>query len=404
MKYILVVGDGMSDRPVPELNGKTPLEAANTPNMDKIAGSGIAGKFRTIKEGSPAGTDYAHFSIFGMDPKKYYTGRAAIEAVAMVVPLYDDDVALRTNLVYLKDGKMEDYSAGHITTPEARELIKTLNEKLGKKGDIEFYGGISYRHLLALRHKYSDKLITTPPHDISDNNYENFLPKASDKSGESTAKLLNSLMKSSQEILENHPINKKRISEGHSPANSIWFWGHGKKPHLQTFQERFGVKGAIITAVDILTGLGMLLGFDVIKVKGATGYFDTDYKAKGEAAINALKKRDFVFVHVEAPDEAGHIGDYNEKIRAIENIDSKIIGPIIAELEKSKTPFTIAVLPDHATPVTVKTHVPDLVPFAMWNSTQNKSRKLKFCEKNANDLSMEEGFIDLFFKKNKPLN
>ncbi|RME65067.1 MAG: cofactor-independent phosphoglycerate mutase, partial [Nitrospirae bacterium] len=300
MKYVVIIGDGMADRPLKELGGKTPLEAAFTPNMDKLAREGLIGRVRTIPEGFPPGSDVANLSILGYDPKKYYSGRAPLEAASMGVPLEDDDVAFRCNLVTLKYNKqgtraiMEDYSAGHISSEEARQLIEAIQEALGNE-KIRFYPGVSYRHLCVIKNG-PEKAECVPPHDIIGREITEYLPHGE---GE---ELLRDLMKRSVGVLKDHPVNKERISQGKNPANSIWLWGQGRKPSMPTYKEKYGLSGALVSAVDLTKGLGVYAGFEILQVPGVTGWIDTNYTGKAEASIKALERHDFVYIHVEAPD------------------------------------------------------------------------------------------------------
>ncbi|KIH77164.1 phosphoglycerate mutase [Geoalkalibacter ferrihydriticus] len=364
MKYIILLGDGMSDEPISELGGRTPLEVAQTPNMDALAGAGELGLVQTVPPGFHPGSDVANLSVFGYDPATCYSGRSPLEAASMGIHLDVDDVAFRLNLVCLTPhyGKlyMEDFSAGHISTAEARELIQLLEEELGG-GPFEFHAGVSYRHLMVWRGG-RDQMSFTPPHDLSGQSVENHLPR-----GEGAAELIH-LMNSAQMLLNNHPVNVRREKERKVPANSIWLWGHGKAPRMATLQERFNLSGAVVAAVDLIKGIGIYAGLEVIKVPGATGYLDTNYRGKAEYALEALKTRDFVYLHVEAPDEAAHSGLLDEKIRAIESFDHEVVGPVRAGLE-ALGPHRILVLPDHATPVRKKTHTDQPVPFALFDST-----------------------------------
>ena len=362
MKYIVLLGDGMSDYPIERLGGKTPLEYAHTPNMDYIAETGLIGRVRTVPDGFPPGSDVSNLSIFGYDPAKYYTGRSPLEAASMGVELEPDDVAYRCNLVTLAEGMggliMEDFSGGHISTEEAAELIAELAEKLG--GDeFNFYPGVSYRHLMVWRNG-KDRADTTPPHDISDRLIGPHLPK-----GEGSAELAR-LIRASREILEKSEVNIKRINRGENPANSIWLWGQGKAPKMPGYQGRYGLTGSVISAVDLMKGIGHYAGLDIVNVPGATGYIDTNYRGKAEHALRELESKEFVYLHVEAPDEASHSGSLDNKIRAIEDFDGKVVGPVLNGLKKSGHSFRIIVLPDHATPLCKKTHTSDPVPFAIY--------------------------------------
>ncbi len=384
MKYIILIGDGMADYAIDSLDNKTPLEFAETPNLDSLAGTGRFGLFQTVPPGYPPGSDVANLSVLGYDPKKYYTGRAPLEAASIGVKLAPDDMAYRCNLVTLakKDGAviMDDYSAGHITTDEAREIVLELDKKLSGEG-VRFYPGTSYRHLMVI--KGGGALKTTPPHDISDKKIDDYLPK-----GAGADKLLG-LMERSQEILRDNPVNGKRIAAGKKPATSIWLWGQGKAPRMPTLKERFGLEGAIISAVDLMKGIGIYAGLEVLNVPGATGYIDTNYKGKAEYALKALESKDFVCVHVEAPDEAGHNGNLKDKLKAIEDFDREIVGRVLKGIEKFKE-YRVLVLPDHPTPVSLKTHTPDPVPFALCTKSAKVGERgsAKFCEREAGETGL----------------
>ncbi|MEA3255587.1 MAG: cofactor-independent phosphoglycerate mutase [Candidatus Altiarchaeota archaeon] len=382
MKYIIILGDGMADRPLEELGGRTPLEVANKPGMDFIAREGRCGLLKTLSVDMPLGSDIANMSLLGYDPKKYYPGgRGPFEAAAMNVSLGQGDVALRCNLITEEKGILADYSGGHIKSGEAGELIRFMDEKLGSE-EINFYPGVGYRHLLVLRNLSVDPgdIICKPPHDIVGQEIDINLVESGSEEAESTVDLLNKLMRDSNKLLCDHPLNKKRIGEGKPPANMLWFWGAGRKPVMPSFEERFGLKGSLISAVDLLKGIGVYLGMEVIEVPGATGYLDTDYGGKAEYAIKALKSNDLVYVHIEAPDEAGHEGNIREKIKAIEAIDELIIERILDEFRGKE--FTIAVLPDHATPIEARTHTVDPVPFAIY-STRRKGDSVKIYSEKA---------------------
>jgi 2,3-bisphosphoglycerate-independent phosphoglycerate mutase len=363
MKYIVLVGDGMAGRPLRQLGNKTCLQKARTPNMDRLAAEGEAGIVRTIPEGFEPGSDVANLSILGYDPKKFYTGRAPIEAEYRKIKLGPNDVAFRCNLVTLSapldvpGTVMEDFSAGHITTGEASGLIRFINKKFGKR-DMTFHAGVSYRHLMIWKNG-RDRITCTPPHDITGRKVNDHLPTGKG------AEVLNSLMKESRDLLLSHPVNKKRIQQGLSPASSIWFWGQGKKLIIPKFRKKYGLKGSLISAVDLTKGLGICAGFENINVRGATGYIDTNYTGKANAALRALKTCDFVYVHVEAPDEAGHNGDISAKIRAIEDFDAKVVGTVMHGIRKFGN-YRMLVLPDHFTPIRARTHTPEPVPFVFY--------------------------------------
>lgn len=396
MKYVVIVGDGMADHPLDELNGKTPLQIANKPNMDYIALKGRNGILRTIPEKMQPGSDIANLSVLGYDPIKYYTGRGPIEAVSLGINLRENDTAFRCNLVTLEHNRMKDYSAGHIDSGEAKKLIETINNTLGSRS-IRFYNGVSYRHILVIAESVTENTQCTPPHDITDQIIESYLPR-----GEGSEILLE-IMEKSQEILKNHPINIKRIQEGKKPANSIWPWGQGKKPNLQSFKEKFGVKGAIISAVDLIKGIGMLIGLQVIEVPGATGYYNTNYTGKADSALKSLENTDFIYLHVEAPDEAGHAGDIENKIKAIENIDEKILGKILNKISDLSEHYKIAILPDHPTPIKIKTHIGDPVPVAIYTNNEKGDEVSRFDETSAKEgslgLLIGEQFMKLLIKK-----
>jgi 2,3-bisphosphoglycerate-independent phosphoglycerate mutase len=365
MKYVVLIGDGMADEPLEELEGKTVLQKANTPNMDHIARNGRAGLARTVPEGMHPGSDVANMSIIGYDPKKYYSGRAPLEAASMGIKITGDNVAFRCNLITINDGLIADYSSGHITNAEAKDLIEAVDEKLGNE-TFSFYPGISYRHLLVSKGALGAETQCTPPHDVIDQDRLLHMPKGKD------SEVLNELIEASMPILENHPVNEKRIKEGKNPGNSIWLWGQGFAPAFPLFSELYGLKGAIISAVDLVNGIGIYAGLDVIQVPGATGYLDTNYKGKGEYAIQALDDHDFVFVHVEAPDEAGHMGNLKAKIQAIEDFDEKVVGTVLKAAMGYSEAITIMVLPDHPTPVARRTHTSVPIPFAVYSTSGDK--------------------------------
>ncbi len=364
-KYIVLLGDGMADDPIPELGNRTPLQAARTPNLDHFAQKGLLGWVRTIPAGLPPGSDVANLSIFGYDPSIVFTGRAPLEAASMGIRIGPRDVAFRLNLVTLspQDGKpvMDDYSAGHITTEEAEEIIRDLGKRLGDK-EFNFFPGVSYRHLLVWRNgERSLKLKTTPPHDISGKEVGLHLPQ-----GEGEGEILR-LMEEGKKILQSHPQNERRRQAGRKPANAIWLWGQGKAPQLLPITERFGLSGSVISAVDLIRGIGFYAGLEIIPVPGATGYLDTNYAGKVEYALRELSRKDFVFLHLEAPDEAAHNGNLNDKIRAIEDFDQKIVGPIRQRLRTFEA-YRVLALPDHPTPIARKTHTSEPVPFVVYSS------------------------------------
>jgi 2,3-bisphosphoglycerate-independent phosphoglycerate mutase len=372
VKYIILLGDGMADYPIGLLGRRSPLEAAKTPHMDWIAREGTIGLINTIPAGFPPGSDVANLTVLGYDPEVYYTGRGPLEAASLGIGLGPEDVAFRCNLVTLTGGEeivMEDYSAGHISSSEAASVIGDLDRELGCEG-LRFYPGVGYRHLLVWRGGPSF-VDTTPPHDIVGQNIGRHLPRG-DGSDE-----IRKLMVRSKEILNRHPVNAKRIADGKKPANSVWLWGQGRAPEMKPLTKRFGISGAIISAVDLLRGIGIYAGLDVIRVSGATGYIDTDYAGKAKKALEALQDRDLVFVHVEAPDEMGHEGNIEGKIKAIEDFDEKIVGAIREGL-RDVVPFRLMVLSDHPTPISRKTHVNDPSPFAVYSSKGENLRNGEF--------------------------
>lgn len=361
MKIIVLLGDGMSDEPCAELNGKTPLQAAQTPNMDRMARAGMVGLAHTVPQGLPPGSDVANLSVFGYDPRTCYTGRSPLEAISMGVQLGPHDVAFRMNLVTLTPHNakiyMEDFSAGHIGSEESHQLVATLQAELGNE-QFEFHPGVGYRHLMVWRNG-KDGMTATPPHDISNKQILPYLPH-----GDGASELIN-LMNASQMVLHNHPINKQREAREELPATSIWLWGHGKSPVLQPYKDKFGLSGAVISAVDLMKGIGLSAGLEVINVPGATGYIDTNYKGKAEAALAALERLDFVYVHVEAPDEAAHSGNLEHKIKAIEDFDQLVVGTVL-EAAGRFDDLRILCCPDHPTPVKKMTHTSDAVPFIIY--------------------------------------
>lgn len=385
MKSIIILTDGAADRKIEKLGYRTPLEVAKKPVIDSMASEGKMGMVKTVPEGMSPGSDIANLSVLGYDPKKYYTGRSSLEAVSIGVDLAQDDITFRCNLVTLSDEKdyeqktMVDYSSGEITTPESRELIDVLSGKLSEE-DIRFYAGVSYRHVIVWK-KGPFGAVLTPPHDILDKKIAGYLPR-----GEGSAKILE-MMQKSAEILRGQPVNAKRSGKGLNTADSIWLWGQGKKPLLDNFQKRYGVSGAVISAVDLVKGIGICAGLDPVKVEGATGNINTNFKGKADAALKVLldDDKDFVFLHIEAPDECGHQGKVEDKVRSIELIDSQVVKVIKEGLEASGKEFRIMVLPDHPTPIEVRTHTSDPVPYLIYYYSDSKADrgKIIFSEKNA---------------------
>ncbi|PWR72989.1 cofactor-independent phosphoglycerate mutase [Methanospirillum lacunae] len=353
MKYLIVLGDGMADEPIAELGGKTPLEVAETPFMDQIAREGAMGLLKTVPDGYQPGSDIANLGVLGYDVKTCYTGRGALEAASMGIDLGPADMAYRCNLVTITDGVMTDFSAGHISSEEGAALLESLNEEIIRTNQQTaiFYPGVSYRNLMVI--PSGGGVESTPPHDIVDQKIETWLPKGPD------CELILTLMEISSRVFADHPVNRERIAAGKKPVTHIWPWSSGKRPEISHFSERWGISGGMISAVDLLNGIAKYAGMEIIRVPGATGFLDTDYNAKARYTINALRHLDFLYLHVEAPDEAGHMGDLKEKILAIERVDA-MLGTIMEEFDGR-----IAVLPDHPTPIRVKTHTMDPVPFAI---------------------------------------
>jgi len=401
MKYIVIVGDGMADRPLKELGGKTPLQKAFTPNMDRLAKEGIIGSVRTVPRGLHPGSDIANLSILGYDPKLFYTGRAPLEAASMGVELREADVAYRCNLVTLLYNKektravMEDYSAGHVSTDEAAILIKDINETLGTS-DIKFYSGVSYRHLMVWRDGEL-RVECVPPHDIIGKDVCDYLPTGYRE------EVLRKIMMDSVSILSSHAVNKERLAAGKKPANSIWLWGQGKKPRIPRFKEKYNLDGALVSAVDLTKGLGVYAGFEILRVPGVTGYLDTNYTGKAEYSLNALENVDLVYVHVEAPDEAGHSGNYVDKVKAIEDFDALVVGTIMRGAKSFKE-YRILLMPDHATPIEAKTHTDEPIPFVVYDSRDIRNNEGATFDESIvgrkNSMVVEEGYklMDYFIK------
>jgi len=392
-KYVIIVPDGAADEPLEQFDNKTVLEAAQIPNMDKVSTLGRQGLVRTVPVDMEPGSDVAQMSLLGYDPKRYYTGRAPIEAVARNIKLSLDDWVFRCNLITIADGKMADHSAGHISTAEAGKLIKELDDQLGNE-QIRFHTGVSYRHLLVFKDLDFD-IQTYPPHDHIGTAIEKILPRGKG------AELLIDLMARSQQLFTNHDINKVRKDLGENQVSSIWLWGQGKRAQMERFQKRFGLKGVTITAVDLVRGLSKLIGFDLINVPGATGFIDTNYQGKASAAIEALKEYDIVFVHIEAPDEASHNGNAEMKKKAVEQIDKYIVGPVLEAMQGYES-WRILVMPDHPTPIRSCAHSPEPVPFAMAGDNISGILHTTFSEANAakSGFRIDNGFelMEYFLK------
>jgi 2,3-bisphosphoglycerate-independent phosphoglycerate mutase len=381
MKYVLVVGDGMADYPVPELGGKTPLQVAYKPNMDSITARGRSGLLKTVPDGFNPGSDTAILSLLGYDPRQFTVGRGALEAAARGIQLKEHDVAFRCNLITAEKGVLVDHSAGHITTEEAEQLMAAVKQAFEKPGEIEFFTGLDYRHFLVMRNLPNSNLIEcAPPHDVIGERVEAVLPKATSRKVAKAANLLRKTVLDSKPLLEAHPVNVARRKAGKRMGNMVWPWGGGEKPSLPSFQQKYGLRAAVISAVDLVKGIAAYTEMQVINVPGATGMYDTNFEGKAEAALKALEGNDFVFVHVEAPDEAGHERDPKKKVKAIEDLDARLLGKLLDGLEE---PYAIAVLPDHPTPITVGTHTRDPVPFAIKSPFLASDGVQKFDEASA---------------------
>lgn len=386
MKYLILVGDGMGDLPLETLGDKTPLEAASTPAMDFVANHGLIGQIQTVPQGFPPGSDVANLSLLGYRPEDVYTGRSPLEAASLGVEIAENEIAFRCNLVTLRhDGDrvvMVDYSGGHISSDEAGELVVAINDAVVNE-KFSLYPGVSYRHLFVYRGNPAG-LVTVPPHDYTGQDVTAFWKKYE------LQPLLMEFMKKAEQVLQKHPVNRERIRAGKPPANGVWLWGQGKAPKMSTLGQNYGISGSLISAVDLLKGIGVYAGLDIISVPGATGYLDTNYQGKVDAALAAIRDKDFVLVHVEAPDEAGHQGLLKEKIRAIEDFDGKIVRPILDEMLRRGN-FRLVVCMDHLTPLSLKTHTADPVPFALFDA-RNPG------EKNAGGFSERNGAASpLFF-------
>jgi len=389
MKYIIILADGCSDYPIEKLGGRTPLMAANTPNIDALCKKSRCGLLKTVPDDMPPGSEIANMAVLGYNVHEVYQGRGVLEAASMGVELQSDDLALRCNLICIDEkGKIKNHSAGHITTPESEQLIDFLNAKLSGN-DYRFYPGVSYRHLFVLN-KGSNKIKCTPPHDVPGTPFREVMVKAEIAEGQKTADLLNELIMKSQALLPNHPINKKRIAIGKDPANSIWFWSPGYRPKMKTFKELYGKTGAVISAVDLIYGIGAYAGFKAIKVPGSTGLYDTNYEGKAKAAVDALKDVDLVYLHIEASDEAGHEGDVDLKIRTLEYLDHRVVKYIVEETVKMNEPVAIALLPDHPTPCALRTHVHDPVPFMIYHPGVEPDKVKEY-----NEESVRQGYYGL---------
>lgn len=392
MKYAIVIPDGCADEPQASLGGKTPLQAANVPHMDAIVSAGVVGRANNVPSSLPAGSDVANLSLLGYNPMEHFTGRAPLEAAAQGIPLGANDWAVRCNLVTIENQTMRSFTAGHIKSEEAARMLTTMQERVGGER-IKFYPGVSYRNLMIYRPgeggaaPFSNDTRTTPPHDLTDKSVLDDYPRGPGGG------LLVELMGASVDVFANHPVNAERKSRGDLPATNVWLWGQGKAPALKSFQEQYGKRGAMITAVDLLRGLAALIGWKRIEVPGATGYLDTDYAAKGRYAIDALADTDVICVHVEATDEASHEGRGDAKIKALEEIDAKIVGPLHEALKKQGD-YRILVSPDHPTPLRTKTHSHGLVPLAICGNgiTPDKATTYDEVAAASSSLAFDEGY------------
>ncbi len=387
MKYIVILADGAADFPLDILGGKTPLQAAHKPYIDTLCMNSRMGLLSTVPDDMSPGSEVANLSVMGYDVKKVFQGRGVLEAASMGVDVKPGELAMRCNLVSLNpDGTIKNHSSGHISTEEAGELIKTLQNHF-RDSRFSFYPGVSYRHLFVLQGG-SNSIVCTPPHDAPGAYYRDVLVKPVTQEGKQTASILNGIIEESREILSRHPVNLKRISEHKDPANAVWFWSPGYRPKMETFQELYGKTGSVISAVDLIFGIGIYAGLEPVHVEGATGLYDTNYEGKAAAAIEAVRKKDFVFLHVEASDEAGHEGDAPLKVKTIEYLDRRLVRPIIEAVSAMDEPVTIAILPDHPTPCSLRTHVHDPVPFMIYTPGLKGDGIVKYDEESAKQGSL----------------
>lgn len=385
MKFIIILADGCADEPIRELGNKTPLQAANTPNIDALCAKSRCGRLITVPSDMPPGSEIANLSVLGYDVKEVFEGRGVLEAASIGVPVNEGELALRCNLICIEDEKIKNHSAGHITTPESAELIKTLQQELNSD-IVRFYPGVSYRHLLIVKGGKKN-IKCTPPHDVPGTPFRDVIVKSKDQESENTAKLLNDLIFRSQEILKDHPINISRMQNGKDPANSIWMWSPGYKPAMKTYKELYNKSGAIISAVDLLYGIGAYAGLKAIHVEGSTGLYDTNYEGKAKAAVDALQDADFVYLHIEASDEAGHEGNFELKTKTLEYLDQRVVKYIVEETSKMSEPVAIAILPDHPTPCSIRTHTHAPVPFMIFHPDETPDNVMQYDE-----FSVEKGF------------
>ncbi len=389
MKYVIILADGASDYPIAKLGGKTPLMVANLKNINALCAKSRCGLFASVPLDMPPGSEIANMSVLGYNVHEVYQGRGVLEAASMGVNIAADELAMRCNLICIdEEGKIKNHSAGHITTPEATILINFLNDKLASD-TIRFHPGVSYRHLAVITDG-SNQIHCTPPHDVPGTIFREVMVRSINKEGSQTADLLNEMILKSQALLSNHPVNKARVAEGKDPANSIWPWSPGYRPKMKTFMELYGKTGAVISAVDLIFGIGAYAGFIPIKVEGATGLYNTNYQGKARAAVDALKLVDLVYLHIEASDEAGHEGDVDLKILTLEYLDQRVVKYIVEETAKMKEPVAIAILPDHPTPCDLRTHVHDPVPFLIYYPGAEPDQVLEY-----NEESVKNGYYGL---------
>lgn len=401
MKYIIILGDGMADEPIASLHNKTCLQAANKPSIDKVAAMGRCGMLDTIPVGFAPGSEIANLSVLGYDVPKVFEGRGSLEAASMGVAIDEGEMAMRCNLICIADGKIKNHSAGHISNEEAEELILFLQKELGNE-QINFFPGVSYRHLLKLKGGRKE-LKCTPPHDVTGTPFAEVMIQAETEEAKASADLLNDLILRSQKLLEHHPVNLKRAAAGKDKANSIWPWSPGYKPEMKTLMELYGLKsGSVISAVDLIRGIGVYAGLKVIEVEGITGLYNTNYEGKAQAAIGALRTNDFVYLHIEASDEAGHEGDVDLKIKTIEYLDYRVVQPILEEVASWDEPVTIAILPDHPTPCAIKTHTNKPVPFVIYRTNEAGDAVQQYdefaCEKGSYGLLRGMEFMQTLIK------
>jgi 2,3-bisphosphoglycerate-independent phosphoglycerate mutase len=400
MKYIIILADGMSDYPIARLGGKTPLMAARTPAIDRLCAQSRLGRLITVPDDMPPGSEIANLAVLGYDVRQVFQGRGVLEAASMGVELAENDLAMRCNIICIENEKIKNHSAGHISSEESLQLIAALNEKLAGPA-IHFYPGVSYRHLLVIKDGQND-FECTPPHDVPGTPFAEVMPRPKGENS-ATAGLLNNLILNSQNILNDHPVNRQRKAQGQDPGNSIWPWSPGHRPQMKTFRELYHLRGAVISAVDLIFGIGVYAGLKPIKVPGATGLFNTNYEGKAQAACQALLDLDFVFLHIEASDEAGHEGNAELKVRTIEALDQRVIKPITEFTAAMNEPVTIALLPDHATPCSLRTHTRDAVPFLIYRPGESPDSIPEFnedtCRQGSYGLLQGDGFMKALLRR-----